>query len=101
MIPISRPQIVADEDVIAVVYRDKERNGVVTLAYTNDGALGKWKTKDLTAFSVDAWEPSLDNDLWQKSNKLHLFVQPTSQGDGEVAVNRKPTNVYVLETDLK
>ncbi|MDE6768734.1 MAG: BNR-4 repeat-containing protein, partial [Muribaculaceae bacterium] len=95
MIPISRPRIVAEGDNIGVIYRDMERNGVVTLTSTTEGADGNWTTTDLTAFGVGAWEPSLDTNLWQDRQKLHIFVQKTSQGDGEVALDTPPTPVYV------
>lgn len=101
MIPISRPRIVAEGKNICVIYRDLERGGCITTTSTATGPAGKWETKDLTAFSVDAWEPSFDTDLWQKEKKLHLFVQKTFQGDGEVALDKKPTSVYVLEADLE
>ena len=100
MIPISRPRIVAEGNRIGVMYRDMERNGVVSLASTGSGAEGDWKTIDLTAFGVDAWEPSLDTSLWRDRGLLHIFVQKTSQGDGEVALERAPTPIYVLETSL-
>lgn len=101
MIPVSRPKVVADKDTIGIIYRDLERGSAVTLTYTTDGPGGKWETKDLTSFGVDAWEPSIDTDLWKERNLLHIFVQSTSQGDGEVALEKEPTTVYVLETDLK
>ncbi len=101
MIPISRPRVVADGNHIGVVYRDLERDGVVTLASTKEGAEGNWTTTDLTTFGVEAWEPSLDTNHWRDNKKLHLFVQKTYQGDGEVALEKAPTSVYVLETELK
>lgn len=100
MIPISRPRIVAEGDKIAVVYRDSERGGVVTMSTPRNGIAGEWETKDLTTFCVEAWEPSLDSRLWQDKNKLHLFVQKTYQGDGEVAMEKQPTSVYVFEVEL-
>ncbi|MDE6094978.1 MAG: BNR-4 repeat-containing protein [Muribaculaceae bacterium] len=99
MIPVSRPRIVAEGNDIHVVYRDMERGGGVTLASSSSGPAGKWITRDLTTFSVNAWEPSLDTGLWQKEKKLHLFVQNTFQGDGEVALEKAPTPVYVLEVN--
>ena len=53
--------------------------------------------KDLTDFSVDAWEPSLDMELWKQQQRLHLFVQISHQGDGEHTVEATETPVYVLE----
>ena len=53
--------------------------------------------RDSTDFSVDAWEPSLDNDLWRNNKKLNIYVQKTSQGDGEKVTSAKPEPAYVLE----
>ena len=100
MIPISRPRVVVDNDFIGVIYRDAERGSVVSLAHTNNGANGDWTTSDLTVFGVEAWEPSLDTELWKNERKLHMFVQKTYQGDGEVSLDKKPTSVYILETDI-
>lgn len=97
MIPISRPRVVADGDYIGVVFRDKERGGVVSMAETTTGANGNWTVTDVTDFDVDAWEPSIDTQLWRSCKKLHIFVQPTHQGDGERAIESAPTTVSVLE----
>lgn len=100
MIPISRPRIVADGGRTAVVYRDKERGGFVTIATTDDVNSGKWAFADLTDFDTDAWEPSIDPELWKERRQLHIFVQRASQGDGEKVVASDPTSVSVLETSL-
>ena len=97
MIPIARPRMVVDGDNILYLMRDVERGSKVSLAYTSDGADGKWEVADLTEFSVDAWEPSLDSELWKRHRKLHVFVQPTVQGDGETTIHNGPQPVYVLE----
>lgn len=97
MIPIARPKIVADGDFVCVLYRDEERGSKVSAIYTTNGASGDWKIKDLTDFSVGAWEPSIDNDLWREQKRLNVFVQATSQGDGEKTVDTPPTPVYVME----
>lgn len=97
MIPISRPRVVAEGDYIVMVFRDKERGSVVSLAETVTGADGSWTVSDLTDFDIDAWEPSIDTQLWRNDKKLHIFVQPTHQGDGEKAIDSAPTPVSVLE----
>lgn len=99
MIPISRPRIIVDGDFIGVIFRDKERDSKVSIASTNDGPTGSWRTTDLTDFSVDAWEPSIDSEAWRKSRTLSLFLQRTSQGDGEKTISTGPTPIYILETD--
>lgn len=101
MIPIARPRIVVEDGDVFYIFRDEERGSRVSMAHTNDITAGKWTVKDLTNFSVEAWEPSHDTELWKKRRKLHLFVQHTRQGDGERTAKIEPQMVYVLETDLK
>lgn len=96
MIPISRPRVVADEHSIHYIYRDAERGSRVTVATRPIGA-GTWAMADLTTFSVDAWEPTLDNELWRSHGKLHIYVQPASQGDGEKVTSAPPAMIHVLE----
>lgn len=100
MIPIARPRIVVDKGEIYYIFRDKERGSRVSIAYTRDIATAEWKFFDLTDFSVDAWEPSHDTELWKQKKKLHLFVQHTKQGDGERSVDFPAQPVYVLEIPL-
>lgn len=71
------------------------------MAYTADLKSGEWQVTDLTDFSVDAWEPSLDTELWKQNRQLHVFVQETHQGDGEKQIASEPTPVYVLEINTK
>ena len=97
MIPIARPRMVAHGDSIYYIFRDAERGSRVSLAYTDAGPSGEWKVADLTDFAVDAWEPSLDSELWKSSRRLHVFVQPSLQGDGERMVDSPEQPVYVLE----
>ncbi|WP_296258734.1 BNR repeat-containing protein [uncultured Phocaeicola sp.] len=101
MIPIARPRIVVDGNKAYFLFRDAERGSKVSMAYTDDLRQGEWKVKDLTGFSVEAWEPSLDTELWKQQKRLHLFVQTTYQGDGEKTVDKAPTPVYVLEVDTQ
>lgn len=98
MIPISRPRLVANGDEVYYIFRDAERGSRVSMAHRSD-ASSPWTVRDLTAFSVGAWEPSLDYDLWHADKQLNIFVQHTSQGDGERATKAGPTPVYVLEVD--
>lgn len=97
MIPIARPKIVADNGRAWFIFRDAERANKVSMAYTPDIAKGEWEVTDLTSFSVGAWEPSIDTELWKQEKKLHIFVQETHQGDGEKTVDAEPTPIYVME----
>lgn len=97
-IPISRPRVVVGDKTVCMIYKDSERGSKVSVAYS-DGFpdYNNWKIKDFTDFSVGAWEPSIDSELWAKKNRLHVFVQETKQGDGERMISSEPTSVYVLE----
>lgn len=103
MIPIARPRLVIDskgkKTEAWYIFRDEERGSKVSMAYTNDIHSRNWEYTDLTGFSVDAWEPSYDTELWKKRKKLHIFVQKTSQGDGERTIDTEPQMVYVLSVN--
>ena len=100
MIPIARPRIVVEGGEVFYIFRDEERGSRVSMAHTTDVGTSKWTITDLTDFSVDAWEPSHDTELWKKQRKLHLFVQHTRQGDGERTAEIEPQMIYVLETNM-
>lgn len=99
MIPIARPRMAVHEGEVFYLFRDEERGSKVSMYHTKDIQFGKWEVKDLTDFSVNAWEPSIDTELWKQSQRLHVFVQNTYQGDGEKTVKALPTPVYVLEVE--
>ena len=100
MIPIARPRIVVEGGEVFYIFRDEERGSRVSMAHATDVGTSKWTITDLTDFSVDAWEPSHDTELWKKQRKLHLFVQHTRQGNGERTAEIEPQMIYVLETDM-
>lgn len=101
MIPISRPRIASDGKKAYYIFRDAERGSKVSVAYTPHLGKKEWTVTDLTDFSVDAWEPSHDVNLWNRDRKLHVFVQSAHQGDGErLAENGKDAEtVYVMEVE--
>lgn len=99
MIPISRPRIVSDGKMAYYLFRDAERGGKVSLAYTPSLGNKEWTVYDVTDFTVDAWEPSHDVSLWNSRGMLQIFVQCTHQGDGEKTLESAGISspVYVLE----
>jgi hypothetical protein len=102
-IPMSRPQIVAEtvnaRTKACLIFRDEERGSRVSAAWSEDMGRAGWQVRDLTADSVDMWEPSYDTGLWTRSNVLHLFVQKVGQGDAETIEKMPPQPVSVLEWD--
>lgn len=102
MIPIARPRIVSDGQKACYIFRDEERGSKVSVAYTPKLGKKEWTVTDMTDFSVDAWEPSHDLNLWNDQRKLNVFVQTSHQGDGEKVANvqNHTEPVYVLEIDF-
>lgn len=100
-IPISRPDIFIDDKgknkVANILFRDEERGNKISLAYSNLKEKSNWKIIDLTTDSVGQWEPNYDISLWEKENKLHIFMQNVTQIDGEGLAKLAPTNVSVLQ----
>ncbi|MCM1022150.1 MAG: BNR repeat-containing protein [Muribaculum sp.] len=96
MIPISRPRIAVNGNEVYYIFRDQERGSKVTIAHREAGS-DKWTLTDMTLFSVDAWEPSFDTQLWRNKHRLSVYVQKTGQGDGERTTSMAPQPVYVLD----
>ncbi|MBQ8593637.1 MAG: BNR repeat-containing protein [Bacteroidaceae bacterium] len=103
-IPIARPRLVAREKKgkteAYYIFRDVERGSRVSMAYTKDLTSGEWSVRDLTDFSVEAWEPSYDTELWKNRGKLDIYVQCVHQGDGEKVVSVKAQPLYVLRVKM-
>lgn len=99
MIPVSRPQVVTDGDGVYYMFRDAERGSKVSMAM-RDSSSCEWEIMDLTDFSVDAWEPTFDKNLWLSQGVVSLFVQKTSQGDGERVTDTEPQPIYVYDYNL-
>jgi hypothetical protein len=96
-IPIARPQIMVGKAGALLVFRDEERGSKVSVASTADVLRGAWQVQDLTTFSVGAWEPSYDTELWRRNGTLSLFVQNVQQVDGEGQASVPPQPVQVLD----
>ncbi|WP_202424580.1 BNR repeat-containing protein [Duganella levis] len=96
-IPIARPQIMVGKAGALLVFRDEERGSKVSVASSADVLRGPWQVQDLTAFSVGAWEPSYDTELWRRNGTLSLFVQNVQQVDGEGQASVPPQPVQVLD----
>ena len=104
-IPISRPQVISwgkGKNIFAgIVFRDKERGNGVTFAYAPLNDSSTIQVVDWLKQDMGAWEPTLDNDLWKREKKLHVFLQKVEQVDGEGVKRVPPEMVSVLETICK
>jgi hypothetical protein len=99
-IPVSRPQILVkgkgENAKVTLIFRDSERDSKVSKATCSNLQKNLWEISDLTDFSVNAWEPSYDTELWRNRGKLHLFVQKVTQVDGEGVAASQPEKCYIL-----
>lgn len=97
MVSISRPQVLVKDKEVFYLCRDFERGSRVSMAHCKDITNPEWEWSDLTDFSVDAWEPTFDINLWNYRWELNLFVQTTHQGDGERPADhpKKSSKVYI------
>jgi hypothetical protein len=104
-IPVSRPQILIKEQngkkVLYLVYRDEEASNHVILASATVDDKMEWKSKIISPYPVDRWEPSFDTELWRTQQKLHLYFQKGGQGQGETSVSLEPQMVGVLEVSVE
>ena len=104
-IPIARPQVLAwgkgKTGRVALVFRDEERGGKLSIATCKLSKPRQWTIIDYTNETLGAWEPSYDTELWKREKQLHLFVQHTEQGDGEktVAISPQPIRIFELTLD--
>lgn len=100
-IPISRPAVfIANEGsnpIVYILFRDEERANKISLAYTKLNKEPYWKLVDLTSYSLGQWEPNYDTSLWERENKLHIFVQNVTQIDGEGLAKSAPSTVSILQ----
>ena len=64
-IPIARPRLVINEQNIYYIFRDEELGSKVMIAHTQLNEDKNWKITQLTDFSVGAWEPMHDIELWK------------------------------------
>lgn len=100
MIPIARPRMVIEADSVYYLMRDISRGGHVELATASTAPDSEWTVETLTPFAVNAWEPTVDLSLWNSRRQLHVYVQPSMQGDGERTVDAGPQPAYVLEINI-
>ncbi|WP_258098572.1 BNR repeat-containing protein [Marinoscillum pacificum] len=96
-IPISRPQIVVSEKDVLVIFRDAERDNKVSLALNQLPFNKDWSITDYSTAGYDAWEPTLDPWLWKNQQVISLFIQKTTQVDGEGLSDKKSAEVEVFD----
>jgi hypothetical protein len=103
-IPVSRPQILIKErngrKTVYMVYRDEEESNNIILSSANVEEKMEWKSKIISPYPVDRWEPSFDTELWRAHQKLNLYFQKVGQGQGETSVGLEPQMAGILEVEL-
>lgn len=102
-IPISRPQLMIDEQAggkrAYLIFRDAAQGNRPLIMWGESPDFLHWKMKVISDESLESWEPTYDTELWKSNRKLHLFVQKVGQGDGESLENIPPQPVRILEVE--
>ncbi|MDT3404336.1 BNR repeat-containing protein [Mucilaginibacter terrae] len=100
-IPVSRPQIIAwksGKNIAAgIIFRDEELGDKVSIAINDNIKTDKWRVQNLGNQQVGSWEPTYDTELWKNRGILSLFVQHTTQIDGEGKASNPPQPVQVWQ----
>jgi hypothetical protein len=83
-----------------LLFRDAERNNAISLAFGTERQKAPWKVMDIGEGTVGQWEPNYDLSLWQREEKLHLFVQQVQQIDGEGLATGQTSPVEIIGVNL-
>ncbi len=100
-LPISRPQILAENNKIYLIFRDEERGKHASMAICDDPVKNQWTITDLTSYSLGDWEPSYDTELWKNRKRLNIFTQNVEQADNDATKDVRPQPVRVLDVNLE
>lgn len=100
-IPISRPQVLVKgkgkSAALLMLFRDEERGNKPSVLVVKSIRNLKWRISDLSESPLGSWEPSYDTELWKEQKILNLFIQNTTQTDGEGLTKSPAQMVSVLE----
>lgn len=99
-IPISRPEIVIDEeDTVYVIYRTMETGQKLVASYqiAPDYKCSPEQTLVLWDESVGQAEPIIDRVRWQKEQVLSFVVENTDQPNGDVGINSHYQPILIID----
>ncbi|WP_455169922.1 BNR repeat-containing protein [Aegicerativicinus sediminis] len=98
-IPISRPQILVSANDsnrwYLLVRYDNHGNKIELLQTKNAGQ--SWVLKSLSNYNYGDWEPNIDEFLWRKRQKLHIFGLRVNQIDGEGVAKIPQDTLKIIE----
>lgn len=100
-IPMARPQIVVHgkgrKAKVFLIFRDLERGNRISVLNVKDLNTNKYDIFDLLDEDLGSWEPTIDVELWKKYKRVSVFIQSTSQVDGEGIAEREPSMVKTID----
>ncbi len=102
-IPISRPEIVIDEqDIVYAIFRADFTDGKMSAValYPPYYEFDKENIKVLWDEPLGFAEPVIDRLRWQRDNVLSMLIQYNYQPDGDRDVQEAFKPVYILDWDL-
>jgi hypothetical protein len=97
VLPLSRPQIVASDEAVHVIYRQGDE--IVVASMPTGSENGAWDYLNTQVDGLGAWEPTFSLDTWEAERRLLVFVQPARQGLLDTGVPGDPARarIFVFE----
>lgn len=90
---LARPIVLVDDDNrVLVVTRYDESNDFIRVAYSQDRE--NWSFIDLNSTAMNNWEPTYDEELWKRENKLSMLYQ-------QVPGTTDSTTISIFQWDAK
>jgi len=100
---MGRPIVVTDDsDRIIVAYRDNQDTNGMTIVHSlpkaEDPDRLVWIQFELTTDNLGNYEPTIDNELWDRERQLHFLYQ-SADGQGYTSSANSASRISVLEWD--
>ncbi len=100
---MGRPVVVNDDsDRMIVAYRDNEESNGMTIVHSlpksQDPDRTVWIQFELTTGNLGNYEPTIDNELWDRERRMHFLYQ-SSDGQGYTSPANTASRISVLEWD--
>lgn len=104
MIPIARPRIAPWLDGFIVLTRDLAVGGqaeAYILSPSVPDTILQYQSYNISKLvlsndNMQAWEPTIDSQRLTREGVLDIFIQSTTQGDGEKTTKAPPSPIYIL-----
>jgi hypothetical protein len=100
-IPMSRPEIVIDEDTVYVIYRgDLTGNRIVVQRLLPPDYESRNDIRILWNDETSYAEPVIDRERWNNERILSMLIQKNHQPDHDEAIIQHPEPVFIVDWEI-